>query len=120
MATNPDVFQHVQTLLEGIEGIRFQRMMGEYVIYYHEKVVAFIADDHIMVKETSRSRQLLPDASDAFLFPGAKPMLCIDDWIFDNHPSHSQRLIQIFQAMWDELPFPKPRNKAKKQDTSSS
>lgn len=53
--------------------------MGEYIIYYHSKIVGGIYDDRFLVKPTISTKQLMPDAQMELPYEGAKPMLLVDE-----------------------------------------
>ena len=79
-------------------------MMGEFLIYYHDKVVAGIYDDRLLVKLTPSSRALLPDAPEELPYDGAKPMLSMSDIVFDGHAGDNGRLIKkVFEAIYHEI-----------------
>lgn len=80
-------------------------MMGEYVVYYRGKVIGGIYDDRFLVKPTASARELLPDAPLQLPYEGAKEMLLVDD--LENH----ELLSTLLEAMYPELPAPKPRKK---------
>lgn len=54
-------------------------MMGEYVVYYRDKVIGGIYDDRLLVKVTDSSRALLANASLEIPYAGAKEMLKIEN-----------------------------------------
>ena len=52
-------------------------MMGEYVLYYEDKVVGGLYDGRLLVKPVAGAKALLPDAPLETPYEGAKPMLRI-------------------------------------------
>lgn len=80
-------------------------MMGEYVIYYRGKVVGGVYDDRFLVKPTESARAMMPEAQMELPYEGAKEMLLVD--MVDDRES----LAQLMEAMYEELPAPKPRKK---------
>lgn len=42
MATSKDYLNFILEQLSALEGISYRPMMGEYIIYYREKVAAYI------------------------------------------------------------------------------
>lgn len=89
--------------LSGLEGVSWRAMMGEYIIYYKEKIIGGIYDDRFLVKPTKRARALMPEAGMALPYEGAKEMLLVD-----NVDSRSF-LETLLTAMYDELPFSKKK-----------
>jgi TfoX/Sxy family transcriptional regulator of competence genes len=80
-------------------------MMGEYIIYYQGKVIGGIYDDRFLVKPTASAKRLMPDAAFELPYEGAKEMLLVEE-IEDR-----DFLVDLFNAMVDELPAPKKRKK---------
>ena len=107
MATNKRFLEYVSGQLEGLD-VRFRPMMGEYVVYYREKVIGGLYDDALAVKDVPAARKLLPDAEPEPPYPGAKGVLFVDK--LDDR----EFLAELFEAIWPELPVPKPRKKAGK------
>ena len=107
MATKQSFLEYVSAQFDGLD-VRFRPMMGEYVVYYREKVIGGLYDDALAVKDTPAARALLPDAEPQPPYPGAKGMLFVDR--LDDRAF----LAELFAAMWPELPLPKPRKGAAK------
>ena len=78
MASSKEYLEFVSDLLSGIEGIRTRPMMGEYLIYYNDKVVGGIYDDRFLLKPTDGVKKLLGDQTLEIPYDGAKPMILID------------------------------------------
>lgn len=41
-------------------------MMGEYIIYHHGKIAAYLCDDRLLVKNISCAAKMMPDAVEAY------------------------------------------------------
>ena len=80
-------------------------MMGEYILYYHGKIVGGIYDDRLLVKKTKAALELMPAAICNLPYQGAKEMLLVEE--VDN----KEFLTKLFEAMYKELPLPKPRRR---------
>ena len=80
-------------------------MMGEFIIYYREKVVGGIYDDRLLVKPVKSAISFIPTASYELPYEGAKEMLLVDE------VENKEILIGLFNAMYEELPAPKPKKK---------
>lgn len=105
MATSKEYFAFVLDQLSGLEGITWRSMMGEYIIYYRGKIAAYVCDDRLLVKPVEAAKVLMPNAPMEPPYEGAKEMLLVeevDDRAF---------LTALFDAMYDELPMPKPKKK---------
>ena len=78
-------------------------MMGEFIIYYEGKIIGGIYDDRLLVKPVQSAINYMPNAVYELPYNGAKEMLLLDD--VDN----KEFLIGLFDAMYDDLPAPKPK-----------
>ena len=78
-------------------------MMGEYIIYYRDKVVGGIYDNRFLLKPTSSAVALMPNAPKELPYEGAKEMLLVDD--IENR----ELLREVFEAMYEDLPAPKKK-----------
>ena len=94
MASSKEYLTFILEQLSDLEGISYRAMMGEYIIYYREKIVGGIYDDRLLVK---------PNAIYELPYEGAKEMLLVDD--VDN----KDFLTRLFVAMYDELPAQKKK-----------
>ncbi len=107
MATSKEYLSYILEQLSGIEEISHRVMMGEYVLYYKGKVIGGIYDNRFLVKPVKSAVALLPDAPMETPYEGAKDMLMIED--VENHAL----MAELLDAMYDELPAPKPKKKRK-------
>lgn len=89
--------------LSELQGIRYRAMMGEYIIYYRDKIVGGIYDDRLLVKPVSSALALMPNASYELPYQGAREMLLVDN------VDSREFLTRLFDAMYDELPAPKKK-----------
>ena len=79
MASTPEFLAFVLEQLSELDGVSYRAMMGEYILYYHGKVVGGIYDDRFLVKPTPGAQALMPNAQQAMPYAGAKPMLAVDN-----------------------------------------
>lgn len=91
--------------LAELDKITYRAMMGEYIIYYRGKIVGGIYDDRLLVKPIKSAISYMPTATYELPYDGAKEMLLVED--VDN----KKFLTGLFNAMYDELPAPKPKKK---------
>ena len=80
-------------------------MMGEYIIYYHKKIIGGIYDDRFLVKPVKSAIAYMPNTKYELPYDGAKKMLLVDD--VDN----KEFLANLVNKMYDELPTPKAKKK---------
>ncbi len=105
MASSKEYFEFVKEQLSLLGDVSYRAMMGEYIIYYQGKVIGGIYDDRFLVKPTASAKRLMPDAAFELPYEGAKEMLLVEE-IEDR-----DFLVELFNAMVDELPAPKKRKK---------
>ena len=102
MASSKEYLTFILEQLSDLEGISYRAMMGEYIIYYCEKIVGGIYDDRLLVKPVKSAVSLMPNAIYELPYDGAKEMLLVDN--VDNN-----FLTKLFVAMYDELPAQKKK-----------
>ena len=51
MASSKEYLDYVLEQLSGADEITYRAMMGEYIIYYRQKVIGGIYDDRFLVKK---------------------------------------------------------------------
>ena len=105
MASSKDYLEYILDQLSGLDDISYRTMMGEYIIYYRGKVVGGIYDDRFLVKPVKAAIAMMLDADLELPYEGAKEMLLVDN------VENREFLIELLQAMYDELPKPKKRKK---------
>lgn len=105
MASRKEYLDFVLEQLSGLEGVSYRAMMGEYLLYYNDKLFGGIYDDRFLVKVTASSLELLPDAPQEMPYDGAKPMLLITE--IDN----KNYLRELILAIYEDLPEIKKRVK---------
>ena len=79
MATSKEYMDYILDQLSGVEGITHRKMMGEYILYIHGRIAAYVCDDRLLVKPVAAAKRLLPDAPTEAPYPGAKEMLLVED-----------------------------------------
>ena len=106
MASSKEFLRFILEQLSDLDDISYRPMMGEYIIYYRGKIVGGIYDDRLLVKKTKSALKLMPTAVCDVPYEGAKGMLLIEE-IDDK-----EFLTKLFEAIYDELPLPKRKNKS--------
>ena len=105
MPSSKEYLDFILDQLSDLDNISYRAMMGEFIIYYRGKIVGGIYDDRLLVKAVPSAIAYMPNASYELPYEGAKEMLLVeevDDKTF---------LTGLFNAMFDELPAPKPKKK---------
>ena len=103
MASSKDYLEYILDQLSELDGISYRAMMGEYIIYFHGKVIGGIYDDRFLVKPVKSALAMMPDADMELPYEGAKEMLLVDD------VENRAFLRELLETMYDELPAPKKR-----------
>ena len=103
MATSKEYLEYVLEQLSGLPEISHRAMMGEYVLYYRDKVIGGIYDDRLLLKPTKAAETMLPDAERDIPYDGAKEMLLVD-------VDDRELLTKLIEAMYSELPAPIKRS----------
>lgn len=105
MATSKDFLNYLLEQLKDIPEISFRPMMGEYLLYYRDKLVGDVCDNRVFIKPVESAKNLLTDAEMAPPYQGAKDMLVLEE-IED-----AQFVGKLFETMYAELPEPKSKKK---------
>lgn len=103
MASSKEYLNFVMGQLSELEEITYRKMMGEYIIYFHGKIVGGIYDDRLLVKSVKSAINFMPNVVYEIPYEGAKEMLLVDEVDDKNF------LTGLFNAMYDELPAPKKK-----------
>ena len=103
MASSKEYLDFVLEQLSDLDEITYRAMMGEYIIYYREKIFGGIYDNRLLVKPVNAALSLMPNADYVLPYEGAKEMLAVDD--IDDRSF----LTNLFNAMYNELPTPKKK-----------
>ena len=98
MASSKEYLIFILEQLSGQDDITYRAMMGEYILYYRERVIGGIYDDRFLVKPVRAAVNLMPNAEMEVPYEGAKGMLLVDD------VDDREYLVKLFEAMYDELP----------------
>ena len=105
MASSKEYLDFILEQVSELDNISYKAMMGEFIIYYEGKIIGGIYDDRLLVKPVQSAINYMPNAVYELPYDGAKEMLLVDD--VDN----KEFLIGLFDAMYDDLPAPKPKKK---------
>ena len=103
MASSKEYLDFIMEQLSELENISYRAMMGEYIIYYKNKIVGGIYDDRLLVKTVKSAVEYMSNVKYELPYVGAKKMLLVDN-IDDK-----EYLSGLFNAMFDELPAQKSK-----------
>ena len=105
MASSKEYLDFILEQLSELNDITYKAMMGEYIIYYRGKIIGGVYDDRQLVKPVKSAIRYMPTATYELPYDGAKEMLLVDE--LDN----KEFLVELFNAMYEELPTPKVKKK---------
>lgn len=105
MASSKEYLDFILEQVSELDNVSYKAMMGEFIIYYKGKIIGGIYDDRLLVKPVQSAINYIPNAVYELPYDGAKEMLLVDE--VDN----KEFLIGLFDAMYDDLPVPKPKKK---------
>ncbi len=111
MSTSKDCLYFILDQLSGLDGITHRAMMGEYIIYHHGKIAAYLCDDRLLVKPVPSAVRMMPHAGYEPPYEGAKDMLLVDN------VDDRDFLKALFEAMYPELPEPKKKKPKREKPT---
>ena len=103
MASSKEYLDFILEQLSDLEEITYRAMMGEYIIYYKEKIVGGIYDDRFLVKNVKSAVDKMPDAQLELPYEGAKKMLLVDN------VDKKDFLKDLLESMYEDLPEQKKK-----------
>ena len=98
MASKKEYLDFILEQLSDLDEIGYRSMMGEYILYYREKVFGGIYDNRFLVKPVKSAVALMPNAEMELPYKGAKEMLLVDDL------ENREFLRKLLEAMYEDLP----------------
>lgn len=113
MASSKEFHDYVVDSLQRIGDIFTKKMMGEYCIYYKDKLIGDICDNTLLLKPTESVLRLMPDAERAYPYEGSKTLMVVVDDV-----ENIELLESVLNAMYEELPEPKKKVKKNKKRTN--
>jgi len=105
MATSKEYIHFILDQLSGLEDVSCRSMMGEYIIYYKDKIAAYVCDDRLLVKPVAAAKNYIPDGIYEPPYEGAKDMILVEN------VDDSQYLTGLFESIYEELPMPRKKSK---------
>lgn len=97
MASSKEFLDFVLEQLSTLPDITYRQMIGEYIIYYHGKIIGGIYDNRFLVKPTASAHKILPNATMEIPYDGAKPMIMISDI------ENTELINRVISAIYNDL-----------------
>ena len=79
MASSKEYLNFILEQLDDLENIKYRTMMGEYILYYNDKIVGGIYDDRLLIKPVQSALDYVSNIEYSLPYPGAKEMLLITE-----------------------------------------
>ena len=98
MASSKEYFEYIQEQLSDLNDISYRAMMGEYIIYYRDKIIGGIYDNRFLVKPVKSAISMMPNTHMELPYEGAKEMLLVENL------EDKEFLGQLLKVMYEELP----------------
>ena len=105
MSSSKEYVDFIMEQLSLLDDVRYRTMMGEYVLYYKDKVIGGIYDDRFLIKPTKAGIEYIKNPKFELPYKGAKDMLLVEN--LDN----KEYLAELIEKIYPELPFTKKKNK---------
>ena len=103
MASSKEFLEYILEQLSEVEEITYRAMMGEYIIYYKDRIAGGIYDDRQLIKPVKSAIDYVSDIRYEVPYEGAKEMILIEE--VDN----KEYLTELFKVIYDDLPTPKKK-----------
>ena len=78
MATSKEYIEFVFEQLQGINGVTYKKMFGEYMVYVQGKPLLLVCDNTVMIKKLPELAALMQGAPEDFPYEGAKLHYVLD------------------------------------------
>mgnify|MGYP004546267073 FL=1 len=78
MATSKEYIEFVCEQLQGINGVTYKKMFGEYMVYVRGKPLLLVCDNTVMIKKLPELAALMQGAPEDFPYEGAKLHYVLD------------------------------------------
>lgn len=98
MASSKEYLNFILEQLDDLENIKYRTMMGEYILYYNDKIVGEIYDDRLLIKPVQSALDYVSNIEYSLPYSGAKEMLLITE------VDDKEYLTGLFMTMLAELP----------------
>ena len=95
MASTKEYRDFVLEQLSIMNNIKYKPMMGEYLLYYKDKLFGGIYDDRLLVKIVDTNKEY--NMKETIPYDGAKPMYLIDD--VDNQEQLKEIVLNTYKGL---------------------
>lgn len=99
MATTKDYHDYILECLQRVGNVTTKKMMGEYCVYFNQKLIGDICDNCLFLKPTESVLRLMPTAERSYPYEGSKTLMVIVEDVED-----IELMSEVINAMYMELP----------------
>ena len=97
MTSSPDYLQFILDQLSDLPRITYRKMMWEYILYFHWKIIGWIYDNRLLLKPTERVKDLIENLEMKIPYPWGKPM------IYVNNVDNTEYIENLIEIIYKEL-----------------
>ena len=105
MATTKEFHDYIVENLQKAGDVTTKKMMGEYCVYFQEKLIGNICDNCLFLKPVASVLRLMPDADRGYPYDGSKTLMVIVDDV-----ENTVLMSELLNEMYQELPAPKKKS----------
>ncbi len=106
MAVSKEFHNYVLENLQKAGEVTTRAMMGGYCVYFKGKLIGDLCDNCLFLKPAESAQKLLPEAERAYPYEGSKTKMIVFEEV-----ENMELVTKVLEAMYLELPEPKPRKK---------
>jgi len=99
MATTKEFHDYIIECLQRVGNVSSKKMMGEYCVYFNQKLIGDICDNCLFLKPTESALRLMPAAERAYPYEGSKTLMIVVDDV-----ENTELMSEVLNAMYIELP----------------
>ena len=103
MPTSKEYARDILDRLAELGEVRLRPMMGEYLLYYKDKLAGGLYDDRLLVKPVKAALVWVKEQTLVTPYPGTRPMLLVEN------TADRDYLCGLLRQMEPQLPPPKPQ-----------
>ena len=92
MASSTDYLQFILDQLSDLPEITYRKMMWEYILYFHWKIIGWIYDNRLLLRPTEKIKNLIDNLEMQIPYPWAKPMIYVDNV---DHRDYVQNIVKV-------------------------
>lgn len=99
MATTKEYHDYIVDCLQKVGEVFTRKMMGEYLVYYQEKLVGDICDNCFFLKPTESVLKHMPNAAREYPYESSKTLMVVVE-----NAEDTELMTDVLNGMYGELP----------------